>query len=265
PRLLLSPNCGGGYGERKQFLNDGASGLADDSSNPQPNCEGFKGVCDSHFLDARVPTDTSCMCEHLDQNEFSGTLAYPGDKAPLNSIQDSCHSIPQPSSSYSIRSKPKLSYLQVSRENTCICACVDNVQSTCGAQIEKLPCQAPTENDERCPLSCCFPMADIDCLRENIDQACLMSMLIHALHYNQGSMMVCARALNAPSISRLVRMSGSLLVSEALLYLYFISLEEKDLFTEVAVEDLFLLHERTLRVEVSRLCQMAWTDAPISD
>ncbi|GFS19410.1 transposase [Elysia marginata] len=260
-RYLLSPNCGGGYGERKQFPDEDTTFLEDNnlkqehdyhnSSGPQYDSTGSY----NHDLSRKAlePRSTG-KCEQS-QN------VRPGEEPCLVALEE------QTNTSFV---QPSPTCFQSSKPDTCLeSACRNSPNGD--MQLEKeghnksTYCQVPMYAEIECPLACCFRCSDIDYLRQHIDQASLLSMSIQALFYNHGSMIVCARALRATKVSQLVRMSGSLPATAALLYLYFLSIEDTEAFSEVALDDLFLLHERTLPLEVSQLCQLAWTNHPLSD
>ena len=110
------------------------------------------------------------------------------ETSPNTITENSCFLHLQPSSSCLLSSKSK----------------------SISPQVSTSSCQVPILGQERCPLTCCFSSEYVDCLRRHVNQASLLSMSVHALYYNQRSMMVCARALSATTMSRLVCISKSL-------------------------------------------------------
>lgn len=260
-RVLLSPNCGGGYGEREQFHND--HGVVFESGNLRlehnraslKNSSKFAGGYSSTQALKKSDYGSSCKLNSKEEYRSLSQKRQDGNESCCSAVDERTINIP------SDRTSP-ICFRNLKPDPKALEApTVDNAS----AHRESHRCQAPTYGDKECPLACCFPRSEVDCLRYHIDQTTLLSMSVQALYYNKENMMVCARALSASTMSELVRISGSLPVTGAFLYLYFLSLQDSECFSEVALDELFSLHQRTLPLEVSQLCQLAWTDHYLED
>ena len=217
-RLLLSPNCDGGYSERQQFPGNSSAVLK--CSIQDHHVESVESShalhcspeCGLHLSGEMPGSISDDKIEKQRNNNSSQNRTHLENRAYSNVAQEN-HSSQFVQQSYSClpSARPGSEVPGLSQNDTHAI----NEQSTTSVQASSTHarCQVPLEEGDHCPLTCCFPRAEVDCLREHVDQTTLLSMSIQALHYNQGSMMVCARALNVASISHLVRLSGKMLIT----------------------------------------------------